>query len=155
MLAIAVTHVGIGTMAEGAGCFALKHAHIEQERNFSGKENIFRTGLAALEGIGGNWRRLGSIQVNFWPLQPIPCFGDTGYNTNVLPTYSNRFSAVFQLMTSQIAPKYSALRFWYCRLCDRSANFPLTFLHCTSKIIQVTVVHTNRHVPKHQCPAAA
>jgi hypothetical protein len=28
-------------------------------------------------------------------------------------THSNRFSAAFQLMTSQIAPKYSAFRFWY------------------------------------------
>ena len=31
---------------------------------------------------------------------------------------ANRFSAAFQLMTSQIALKYSAFRFWYCRLRD-------------------------------------
>jgi hypothetical protein len=30
--------------------------------------------------------------------------------------YFKRFSAAFQLMTSQMALKYSALRFWYWRL---------------------------------------
>jgi hypothetical protein len=30
--------------------------------------------------------------------------------------YEKRFSAAFQLITSQMALKYSALRFWYCRL---------------------------------------
>lgn len=30
--------------------------------------------------------------------------------------YAKRFSAAFQLMTSQMALKYSALRFWYWRL---------------------------------------
>jgi hypothetical protein len=29
--------------------------------------------------------------------------------------YWKRFSAAFQFTTSQIALKYSALRFWYCR----------------------------------------
>ena len=40
------------------------------------------------------------------------------YCTSLLPTptYLNRFSTAFQLTTSQIALKYSALRFWYCRL---------------------------------------
>jgi len=31
-------------------------------------------------------------------------------------TQPNRFSAAFQLTTSQTALKYSALRFWYCKL---------------------------------------
>jgi uncharacterized membrane protein YagU involved in acid resistance len=30
--------------------------------------------------------------------------------------YEKRFSTVFQLITSQMALKYSALRFWYCKL---------------------------------------
>jgi hypothetical protein len=30
-------------------------------------------------------------------------------------TQAKRFSAAFQLITSQMALKYSALRFWYCR----------------------------------------
>jgi hypothetical protein len=30
--------------------------------------------------------------------------------------YEKRFSAAFQLITSQMALKYSALRFWYCKL---------------------------------------
>ena len=54
--------------------------------------------LAAFESIGGD-------------LSQSPTLADTIYGTNASPTYSNRFSAVFQLMTSQIAPKYSALRF--------------------------------------------
>ena len=29
--------------------------------------------------------------------------------------FSKRLATVPQLMTSQMAPKYSALRFWYCR----------------------------------------
>lgn len=38
------------------------------------------------------------------------------YSDMMFSFYWNLFSAVFQLITSQIAEKYSALRFWYCKL---------------------------------------
>ena len=66
----------------------------------------------------------------------------------ILYHYSNRFSTVFQLMTSQIALKYSALRFWYCRLGDQLANLP------ESPNI-MDIAHTSTHAPKRQFLTAA
>ena len=78
--------------------FANGKTLLERERNLGGNVIMVGEDLAVFERIGGGFGQ-------------FPTLADTIYGTNASPTYSKRFSAVFQLMTSQIAPKYSALRF--------------------------------------------
>lgn len=60
--------------------------------------------------------------------------------------YLNLFSAAFQLITSQMALKYSAFLFSYCKLRLVSIHPPLCILN---------MILTSKHAPKHPPPTTA
>lgn len=77
-------------------------------------------------------------------------------------SYPKRFSAAFQLMTSQMALKYSALRFSYWRLAgkerlelveDQEGCFGGKEERSVEVDKSLGGLLTNKHVPKHRCLA--